>query len=235
MTQIKLAPFVDDARGKMGNAVFSKIRHGNVMRGRVVPHNPNSDAQALAKNYLSGAASAWDQLSAAQVKAWNAYAATLSRSNVFGVKKKMTGFNLFVAKYTKFCILGITPPTDLVSNTHHDFPTITLTPSLQNHSEMLSLSRPLTSDEYIIFKCSPFYPVGVTSINKKNVPICHIIKSTDTFPIDIAPFIINKHGNPPVGLNPWIWKIFNLYYYQSYLDAETNWEYAQQCSGIWDV
>jgi hypothetical protein len=41
--------------------------NGNVMRGRVIPHNPNSDAQALAKNYLSGAASAWGQLSAAQI------------------------------------------------------------------------------------------------------------------------------------------------------------------------
>ena len=95
--RIQLASNLDDARGKIGNIVYSKGRSVHTQRKRVKPTNPQTSYQSTIRAYVKQFSSAWRSLLPAQIVAWNEAALQLSKSNVFGGKYHTTGHKLFVA------------------------------------------------------------------------------------------------------------------------------------------
>ena len=84
--------------GSLGSIVFSHNRFGSYMRARVVPTNPGSAAQVLARNRMSDLTNRWlNTLTAAQRDAWTTYAANVPVTNRIGEQIYLTGLNWYVA------------------------------------------------------------------------------------------------------------------------------------------
>lgn len=93
--KIKFGAIVTDGRGKIGGHVASKNRAGAYIRTKVTPVNPQTSAQALARNRLAGISEAWRGLTQAQRNAWNAAVGDYARTDIFGDLKSPSGFNLY--------------------------------------------------------------------------------------------------------------------------------------------
>ena len=59
--------------GSQGATTWARNRYGQYTRMRAHPVNPNTPAQRQARSALSGCASAWRELTAAQQIAWNEF------------------------------------------------------------------------------------------------------------------------------------------------------------------
>lgn len=83
--------------GALGATVFSHGRFGAYMRSRVIPTNPASAGQVLARNRMSSLTNAWyNVLTAAQRAGWDTYAANVPVTNRIGQQIFLTGLNWYV-------------------------------------------------------------------------------------------------------------------------------------------
>lgn len=62
MSLVKFTPIVSDARGKIGDAVFSSWKGRAYIRTRVDPANPNTAAQQAVRNSLARCVELWQYL-----------------------------------------------------------------------------------------------------------------------------------------------------------------------------
>jgi hypothetical protein len=108
MARIQLASNLDDARGKIGNIVYSKGRSVHTQRKRVKPTNPQTSYQSQIRAYVKQFSTAWRSLDPAKIIAWNQQALDLMKSNVFGGKYHTTGHKLFVAWNSQAFMNGAT-------------------------------------------------------------------------------------------------------------------------------
>lgn len=90
------SPLFGDARGKLGNMIFSRNASGPYIRPFKVPANPKSYTQTLYRAILSYVASLWSTLSDSQRLGWNILATTQQTTNSLGKPSRQSGFNLFV-------------------------------------------------------------------------------------------------------------------------------------------
>lgn len=70
--------------GSQGATTWARNRYGQYTRMRAHPVNPNTPAQRQARSALSGCASAWRELTAAQQIAWNEFGKTQRRKGPLG-------------------------------------------------------------------------------------------------------------------------------------------------------
>ena len=70
--------------GSQGATTWARNRYGQYTRMRAHPVNPNTPAQRQARSALSGCASAWRELTAAQQIAWNEFGKTQRRKGSLG-------------------------------------------------------------------------------------------------------------------------------------------------------
>ena len=112
--KIKFGAIVTDGRNKIGGHVLSKNRGGNFMRTKVTPSNPQSIAQAGARNRFSGLSQAWRSLTQAQRDAWSAAVNDYQRTDIFGDLKSPSGSNLYQRLNNVLAVCGVaamaTPP-----------------------------------------------------------------------------------------------------------------------------
>ena len=88
---------IAEVRGSVGGTVFSKNRYGHYMRNRTTPVNPQTNRQNTVRSIVQYLAQAWSNvLSAANIAAWEVYAASIVRTNKVGATMKLTGFNHFI-------------------------------------------------------------------------------------------------------------------------------------------
>lgn len=84
--------------GGLGSIVFSHGRSGAIMRTRVIPTNPGSAAQVLARNRMADLTNRWhNTLNAAQRAAWDTYGTNVPVLNRIGQQIYLTGINWYVA------------------------------------------------------------------------------------------------------------------------------------------
>jgi hypothetical protein len=95
MAQIKMGIVVSEARGKLNGGVFSRGASGAILRTKVTPINPASNAQQLVRSGLSSIAQAWRGLTDIQRAAWRAFAANVSSTNIFGDNVLLSGLAVF--------------------------------------------------------------------------------------------------------------------------------------------
>lgn len=85
------------ASGALGATVFSHGRFGPIMRARVIPTNPATTGQVLARNRMSSLTNHWyNTLTAAQRDAWTTYAENVPVTNRIGAQIYLTGLNWYV-------------------------------------------------------------------------------------------------------------------------------------------
>lgn len=106
MAKCKFGMMMTDARGKLGGHVFTKNRSGAVIRTKVTPTNPKTDAQAGARSALGISSAQWSNLSESQREAWIARAALQSKTNIFGDQYFASGKNLFVGVNANLASIG---------------------------------------------------------------------------------------------------------------------------------
>src|SRR5512137_2741055 len=82
--------------GKLGLTVTYPSRNGLIRRSWVVPANPRTADQLVARSRLAQMAAAWDSLTENQQDAWIAAAAQEQSRPTLGQSGPLTGLQLFV-------------------------------------------------------------------------------------------------------------------------------------------
>lgn len=96
MALVKYSPLIAEARGKVGDVIFSRNTYGAYVRDYVVPVQPGSSEQVKYQGYYATVIAGWQGLTQTQRAMWIKSAIDWSRKNVFGDGAKLTGFNLYV-------------------------------------------------------------------------------------------------------------------------------------------
>lgn len=93
MAKITLSPLVTDIRGKVGPTVFSKWKGINTVRALVIPGNPRTLLQRIARGFTYAVSKAWARQTEAYKAQFNAAASGqgISGNNLY--MKTMAGFN----------------------------------------------------------------------------------------------------------------------------------------------
>lgn len=98
---IKSALFTS-ASGSLGGMTAFQSKGNQILRARVVPIQPNTQAQEAAKNSFSAASSIYSSLTPAEKTAWNQWALTGFNPRFSTNVGQMSGANAFVAIQTIF-------------------------------------------------------------------------------------------------------------------------------------
>lgn len=87
-----------ELRGKVGGLVFARNARGMYVRSYAIPVNPNTEAQAQARNSFGSAIGGWHTLSDAQKVLWHSYASDYFSSKRLGnIGGGHTGINAFMS------------------------------------------------------------------------------------------------------------------------------------------
>ncbi|MBS1723230.1 MAG: hypothetical protein JSS66_09795 [Armatimonadetes bacterium] len=118
MAKAELSVALQSLKGKAGTVVFVKGRDGTYIRPRVTPANPDTPAQQQVRTNLRKSATAYKNLTTAQVDQWKSYAQTQQIDNPpTGKHPKKTAIDAFVELAAKFLqvnptgTIPVTPPT----------------------------------------------------------------------------------------------------------------------------
>ena len=106
-------PGGSEIRGSIGSNTHSRNRYGAYVRGRTIPVQPATSAQAAVKYRLSDASAAWRGLTEAQQNGWSAAAESFPAKNKLGQTVTLTGQALFVRLNTVRLAMGNPIATDI--------------------------------------------------------------------------------------------------------------------------
>lgn len=160
-------PAVSDITGSVGGVVFSKGRHGAVMRNRSKPVNPRSSSQSQTKLTMQKLSVHWSQsLSAAQRSAWDLYGQNVSMTNSLGQPVHLTGFQHFQRSNSVRVARGhsIKQPGPVVFSLPESDPTLYVNSELLGVARMLrayfDTSNPWVSESSAVLYCFSGRPVS---------------------------------------------------------------------------
>lgn len=102
------SPLLSTASGSVAGLTFSHNSGGQYIRRRVVPINPNTDAQGNARNNLADCVSTWTNiLDLAQRLAWKSYADSTPVTDKLGMPIILSGQQMFIKMNTVRKIFGL--------------------------------------------------------------------------------------------------------------------------------
>lgn len=94
------------ASGTIGGTTYARNRAGNYARAWAKPVNPRTPRQTLVRNSFAATSVAWGMLGQAEVDAWDAYAAQLTRFNRLGEPYTPKGRQIYVEVNTNTVLVG---------------------------------------------------------------------------------------------------------------------------------
>ena len=200
MSRIQLASNLDDARGKIGNIVYSKGRSVHTQRKRVKPTNPQTSYQATIRTLVSAFSSFWRTLLPDQILSWNEAALQQFKSNVFGAKYHTTGHKLFVATNVNAKLVGYSSTIYGPANPAHPhysgkINTFTATSVLPNVAMQVINGEFIPDGAYLLIEATPQMSPGISAYKRKFVPIKVVKEAFDTNPIDLLADYTNRFGS----------------------------------------
>lgn len=159
-----------ELRGKLGPNIFSRNGHGQYVRNYILPVNPNTIAQATARNSFSNIVNTYKDLTSAQRTAWKNYADTLYQPRSHSHSMQYSGYQAYIAlnmanarsnnlnrNYT-IKVDGLAPPYPLIK---YDWDIgVSDPPLVSKTNEIIGLSN-------------SFYPTTLESINIKTNAKCN--------------------------------------------------------------
>lgn len=95
MAKVRFGTGIAELRGSVGGSVYSRTHAGAVVRNRIVPVNPNTQAQDDIRSLFAQVAADWTNVDAATKQDWEDFAALVSVSNVFGETYTPTGRQMY--------------------------------------------------------------------------------------------------------------------------------------------
>lgn len=90
------SPVYSAASGSVAGLTYSRNRGGMYTRARVIPSNPQTAAQMVARAATSLVSTTWGTLTGDQRNAWELYAATVPLVDRLGAQIQVSGINMFV-------------------------------------------------------------------------------------------------------------------------------------------
>lgn len=111
MALIKQGGLISEISGKVGGIVFSRNRGGSFVRTFTVPANPRTSYQTAVRNALTGASTAWKDLTDAQRATWVAWAQENPVRNRMGEAIRLQGNAAFVELNARMVLMGNAPAT----------------------------------------------------------------------------------------------------------------------------
>jgi hypothetical protein len=117
MAKVLYGNGVANMSGSQQGTVHSHNQFGSYTRGRVVPVNPQSSNQTLARSRFSAVAQSWRELTDAQRLDWAALGAQIVRSDSLGQTYTLKGFNAYCLINAHnlangVALVNIAPPLD---------------------------------------------------------------------------------------------------------------------------
>lgn len=101
------------ASGSIGGITYSKNRGGMYSRARVIPSNPATERQGIARENLATAVAVWtNETSPAQRQAWSSYAIATPTVDALGAQMTLSGQQMFIRSYTQRLLAGLDPVLD---------------------------------------------------------------------------------------------------------------------------
>jgi hypothetical protein len=94
-------------RGRVGNVIYSKTRHGNVAREYVPPYNPRTDQQQAHRDNVHAVLGRWGTLTAEHQAAWRVRAANKWFLNDEGRLVRLNCYNHFASLNIRRADLGL--------------------------------------------------------------------------------------------------------------------------------
>lgn len=95
MAKVKFGAGVADARGHIGNMVFSKNKSGAYIRNKTTPVNPKTSRQLVIRSRLTLISKTWQTLPTGLREAWKNFADQHPVINQFGDATKISGIAMF--------------------------------------------------------------------------------------------------------------------------------------------
>jgi alpha-ketoglutarate-dependent taurine dioxygenase len=96
MAVIELNPAFTSAKGRLGRIVLYYRNGVQCARTHVVPRNPDTECQRQNRKTFADAVKSWQALSAEEKRSFNRKA----------MRKRMSGYNLFISQYMKSSCAG---------------------------------------------------------------------------------------------------------------------------------
>ena len=115
MAQGSLGVLFNSLRGKAGRVVFARSKDGTVIKPRVTARNPRTPAQVAVRTNLSKSASAYKNMTPAQVSTWLSYANSITKHDGRTGKayqpSAITAFTALASKFLQANPVGVVPMT----------------------------------------------------------------------------------------------------------------------------
>jgi hypothetical protein len=113
MALTKMGSIVQDIRGTLNGAVYSRNKGGAYVRTKVSPVQPRTPAQLAVRNTFALLSKRWSgTLTPAQRAAWTSFAAANPLTNVFGDSIVTSGLAAFVGLNAVLANIGVAPYSD---------------------------------------------------------------------------------------------------------------------------
>lgn len=194
MALVKFGGGVAAMSGKQAGNVYARNRAGAYNRQWTKPVNPSTIPQNDQRSAFANAVAAWMGLTAAQVDAWNALAASSSRTNRLGEPYTPTGRQLFIESSSNRALIGlipltVAPPTSLVPSVKDV--AITAAAATANLFTALTVAwnftgvgpNPSAPDNYVGIFGAPPHPAQRQNLNKLRRLV--LVDAADTTPNSI--------------------------------------------------
>lgn len=112
MAKVRFGTGIAEIRGSVGGSVYSRTHAGAIVRNRVVPVNPNTQAQDDIRTLFALVAANYTNLTPTQRNAWQDFADLVNVSNVFGESYTPTGRQIFQQCNMNLAMVGSFPIAD---------------------------------------------------------------------------------------------------------------------------
>ena len=190
-------------RGRKGNVIYSKTRHGNVARTYTPPRNPRTVQQQEHRHNVRAVSGRWHTLTAEQRAAWCAFAANSYFVNEEGRQVRRNGYNLFVSLNVRRADLGLpqfdVPPAEPVFSQN---PVDELAATFTGGTFILKLRVPGPTAQYTLVYGAA--PVRSAVRYVHHFPFLGLLPPPKDGWSDITELYVARYGVPKAGTAIWI-------------------------------
>lgn len=195
MAIITPGPIVSEVSGRIGGTVFAHNRGGMYARNGTKPSIVTTPSAQDFKAILGTVSKLWNNLSAAQVAAWNTYAANNPQKNRLGRQISLTGQNFFIklnsrllyAKAPSIALPPTAPPPSIAAISAMSVASATSTVSLTFNDEAL------TADHVLWIKAAVSFSATKHNVNNlfTSLPVTAAQPSS---PLNVGSDVVAKLG-----------------------------------------
>lgn len=201
MAIVKYSPLIAEARGTVGDVVFSRNTYGAYVRDHVVPTFPNTTAQQTVNGRVTSLSQAWGSLTVLQRRQWNEFAQAYNRTNIFGDKAPYSGYNLFMKSNLNLAAIGLgTNNTPSRRSKINQTSLRGLTIDNTGSSYTILFTPAITIRESLIVYATAQLSPGINFVKSEYRQIA-ILNSGSTSPVNLfAPYVAKFGALPAAGL-----------------------------------